>query len=75
MSIYTAQDFLRELWPVIEETPAGNIASRIAEREHLTFGPCDTCHGDGTHETWCIENVCDFGHPSNACTCEERFES
>jgi len=75
---YTAQDFLREMWPVIEETPAGDIAERIAEEHDLWFEPCDHCHGDGEHETFCVRLCCDFcGQPPVLCpgNCTERGDA
>lgn len=67
---YTATDFYRELIPAIDETPAGNIADRIAEREGIWREPCETCHGDGEHESWCPAGACDLGHLGGACDCD-----
>ena len=54
-------DFARELAASADSEvgiPWGVFERACDARGINWHEPCDACHGDGTHETWCPEGLC-----------------
>jgi hypothetical protein len=73
-----ATDLARELYGYTDggelAIPAG-ILIRAMEAREIWPEPCDYCHGDGEHETWCTSGYCTTCNlPPQNCICDERNE-